>query len=196
MIELNEKARTYAEENVIDVLKEAFAKVYADGYRDGYKDCEEEIPVEFRTDKTEFVDLGLPSGTLWSADYEKSEDEIMFVPYNSAQECNIPTEIQWNELVRHCRLQSIVSSSGSIFYGVICIGPNGNSIKFYSKGYMKAERPIRGKVCFWLHNDEDNEKHENKTICVAKGIKREPNIEIVPIFSGYKCPIRTVKAKQ
>lgn len=35
MIELNEKADIYAEENVITVLKEAFAKVYADGYRDG-----------------------------------------------------------------------------------------------------------------------------------------------------------------
>lgn len=37
MIELNEKAGIYAEEKVINILKEAFAKVYADGYRDGYK---------------------------------------------------------------------------------------------------------------------------------------------------------------
>lgn len=43
MIELNEKAGTYAKENVINVLKEAFAKVYADGYRDGYKDCQENV---------------------------------------------------------------------------------------------------------------------------------------------------------
>jgi len=202
MIELNEKASTYAEENVMNVLKEAFAKAYADGYLDGYKDREEEIPVDLRDGKTEFVDLGLPSGTLWSTDYEKSGGKIMFVPYISSQEYNIPTEEQWNELVRYCRLQVNASSTGITFYGVTCIGPNGNSIKFRSKGYMKDERHVDdgayggGKVYFWIHNDEDNEKHENKTICVAKGIKREPNIEIVPIFSGYKCPIRTVKAKQ
>ena len=74
MIELNEKADIYAEENVINVLKEAFAKVYADGYRDGYKDCEEDIPVSLGNNQTVFVDLGLPSGTLWSTDYKKRED--------------------------------------------------------------------------------------------------------------------------
>ena len=73
MIELNEKAGSYAEANVINVLKEAFAKVYADGYRDGYKDREEEIPVNMRPNQTKYVDLGLPSGTLWSDDYERTE---------------------------------------------------------------------------------------------------------------------------
>lgn len=43
MVELKEKAINYAEENVINVLKEAFARVYADGYRDGYKDHKDEI---------------------------------------------------------------------------------------------------------------------------------------------------------
>ena len=56
MIELNEKADIYAEENVITVLKEAFAKVYADGYRDGYKDRENEIPMNLRDGDTNYVD--------------------------------------------------------------------------------------------------------------------------------------------
>ena len=59
MIELNKKAVIYAEENIINVLKEAFAKVYADGYRDGYKDCQEEIPVNLRESKTTYVDSSL-----------------------------------------------------------------------------------------------------------------------------------------
>ena len=57
MEDLREKANNYAEENVINVLKEAFAKVYADGYREGYKDRDEEIPVDFHDGQTEFVDL-------------------------------------------------------------------------------------------------------------------------------------------
>ena len=51
-------------------MDKAIAQAYADGYRNGYKDREEEIPVDLRDNKTEYVDLGLPSGTLWSTDYE------------------------------------------------------------------------------------------------------------------------------
>lgn len=199
MEELREKANCYAEENVINVLKEAFAKVYADGYRDGYKDRESEIPVDLRLNQTKFVDLGLPSGILWSAEYEKEDGNILFLPYLKAQEMSIPTEKQWNELIEHCRWQGNYSSSGITFYGVTCIGPNGNEIKFRSKGYMKNQKNIDnieyggGKVYFWIHDEEENELHEKKVICIDKGIKREPNNDIVQFFSGYKCPVRLVK---
>ena len=203
MEELREKANNYAEENVINVLKEAFAKVYADGYRDGYKDREKEIPVDLRKEQTMFVDLGLPSGTLWSADYEKSEDDILFVPYIRAQEFDIPTEEQWNELVEHCRWQGNYSSTGMTFYGVTCIGPNGNSIEFCSKGYLKDEKQVGninyggGEVYFWIHDEEENDTHEKKVISIKdKGLEREPSNELIQLFSGYKCPIRLVKTQK
>ena len=85
MEELREKANCYAEENVINVLKEAFAKVYADGYRDGYNDRDEMLSIDLRGYETEYVDLGLPSGTLWSTDYEKEDDKILYVPYQKAR---------------------------------------------------------------------------------------------------------------
>ena len=186
MIELNEKAGIYAEENVINILKEAFAKVYADGYRDGYKDREEEIPVDLKSNQTEFVDLGLPSGTMWSSDYEKSDNEVLFLPYIKAQGMDIPTDY---------------SSTGITFGGITCIGPNGNSVKFRSKGYMKDNNRIGnvnyggGKVYFWIHDDEDNSEHEKKVLTVDGGSKRSPNKEITKLFSGYKCPVRLVKVK-
>ena len=92
MIELKEKASSYAEENVLEVLKEAFAKVYADGYRDGYKDREGEIPVDLRTNQTKYIDLGLPSGTLWSTDYEKEGDEVKYLRFSESLNYDIPTE--------------------------------------------------------------------------------------------------------
>ena len=203
MEELREKAKNYAEENLINVIKEAFAKVYADGYHDGYKDRENEIPVDLRKEHTMFVDLGLPSGTLWSADYEKSEDDILFVPYIRAQEFDIPTEEQWNELVEHCRWQGNYSSTGMTFYGVTCIGPNGNSIEFCSKGYLKDEKQVGhinyggGEVYFWIHDEEENNTHEKKVISIKdKGLEREPSIELIQLFSGYKCPIRLVKTQK
>ncbi len=201
MIELNEKAGIYAEEKVINILKEAFAKVYADGYRDGYKDREEEIPVDLKSNQTEFVDLGLPSGTMWSSDYEKSDNEVLFLPYIKAQGMDIPTEEQWNELLENCRWQGDYSSTGITFGGITCIGPNGNSVKFRSKGYMKDNNRIGnvnyggGKVYFWIHDDEDNSEHEKKVLTVDGGSKRSPNKEITKLFSGYKCPVRLVKVK-
>ena len=62
MVELKDKANNYAEENVISVLKEAFAKVYADGYRDGYKDCKKEVPLDLHDSKPEFIDFDSPHG--------------------------------------------------------------------------------------------------------------------------------------
>ena len=126
MEELKVKANSYIEDNVINVLKEAFAKVYADGYRQGYKDCKEDIPVDLRSDNTEFIDLGLPSGTLWSSSYEKIGEERLYLPYDKAKEMNIPTENQWMELRKECRW-SIDSDK------LYCIGPNGNSIHFRFK---------------------------------------------------------------
>ena len=58
MEELKVKANSYAEDNVINVLKEAFAKVYADGYCDGYKDRDKEIPVDLRTNQTKYGRIG------------------------------------------------------------------------------------------------------------------------------------------
>ena len=92
MEELNVLANSYAEENVINVLKESFAKVYADGYRDGYKAREEEFPVDLCENETEFIDLGLPSGTLWASDYERDGDDVAYLPYGKAVSLNIPTE--------------------------------------------------------------------------------------------------------
>lgn len=199
MKELREKANSYAEENVNNVLKEAFAKVYADGYRDGYKDREAETPVDIDHDMPEFVDLGLPSGTLWSKDYMKDEKEIIYLPYCKAKDKMIPTEEQWNELLEICRWEGDYSSSGLTFYGIICIGPNGNSIKFYSEGYMKVDKNIDnvryggGGAYFWIVGE--SEGNNNKCIHVECGSKRIPKKEILQMFSGYKLPVRLVKTK-
>ena len=59
-MELKEKASNYAEENVINILKDAFARVYADGYRDGYKDCKMKVPFDLHDNKTELVNHDMP----------------------------------------------------------------------------------------------------------------------------------------
>lgn len=190
-MELTEKAKNYAEENVIEVLKEAFAKVYADGYRDGYKDREEEIPVDLRDKKTEYVDLGLPSGTLWATDYEKSGEKVIYMPYCDASKLNLPTEEQWNELLSFCKCEFKYLTSLSRKYDFI--GPNGNLITFFSHGYSKDGAIITEieKIFFWLDNKNDNlEKNAIYMYYYNKEIK-----EICKQYMGYKLPVRLVRSK-
>ena len=199
-MELTEKALNYAEGKANKVMTTAIAEAYAEGYRDGYKDRELEIPIDLRDNKTEYIDLGLPSGTLWAKDYEKIDREEAYFPYCKASNYRIPTETQWKELLEYCKWRGDYSSSRFSFYGVFCIGPNGNSIKFRSHGYMIDEdKKIEdvnyggGKVFFWIGDDEDG--IEKKCIRITGENNGILNESVMKIFSGYKLPVRLVKTK-
>ena len=189
MIELNEKAGIYAEENVLSVLKEAFAKVYADGYRDGYKDCQDHVSVNLRVSNTEYIDLGLPSGTLWSADYEKDEDENMFIPYELASNKSIPTKAQWKEL-KKCAKWEFITDDGALKV-IKCTGPNGNTITFHPTGGVEFAKKVRqGRVFFWI-------KDELKRNCAVHmwGYNNEGHEDTDSQKSVLKLPIRLVRIK-
>lgn len=104
MEDLVKKAENYAEGKVNEVLTLAIEQAYIDGYRDGYKDCEEEISVDLPCEEVEYVDLGLPSGTLWAKDYMKEENGniLLYMTHGEANCLNIPTQEQWDELKRVC----------------------------------------------------------------------------------------------
>lgn len=186
MVELKEKANSYAEEKVLEVLKEAFAKVYADGYHDGYKDCSEEIPIDLRDNRTEYVDLGLPSGTLWSKEFEQNGDKVRYLPFCDASNLSLPTEEQWKELLDICKW----TKDNSRLY---CIGPNGNVLHFAATGYIEAKEEVSLSLSsfFWILSSEDDEN-----IGKAGEIRHSTMYRCTSImFSGYKLPIRLVKSK-
>jgi hypothetical protein len=195
MEELRVKSNNYAEENVNTVLKEAFAKVYSDGYRDGYKDCEEEISIELKDGETEYIDLGLPSGTMWSADYEKSDDDnYFFVPYADTKKYNIPNIEQWEELLNVCKWE--YDKNGS-FHEAYCIGPNGTILKFCLTGMVHVEHVVeKGNAYFWV--SDENEGVEKSAVCICDRSMNGHNYTekgIEKHFSGYKLPVRLVKSK-
>lgn len=79
-----------------------------------------------------FVDLGLPSGTLW-----KSEPESGFFSFDDAiTKFNnmVPTQDQWNELKEECKVELI---EGTAKYK--CTGPNGESIILYGSGRIHCD---------------------------------------------------------
>lgn len=188
MIELNEKANIYAEENVINVLKKAFAKVYADGYRDGYRDCQNHESVNLRKSNTEFVDLGLPSGTLWSTDYEKNGEDDIFIPYDKADRYDIPTKEQFAELLNSCQWEFKYINSNNRQY--TCIGPNGNHIVFLSRGYEIAGTMRESeKIYFWVKSNRGNSTKDAVYLYYQSGqIKK-----LTEMFSGNMLPLRLVK---
>jgi hypothetical protein len=214
MKNLAEKVENYAAEKTQEVMTKAIAQAYADGYRDGYKDREEEIPVDLRDYKTEYVDLGLPSGTLWASDYEKDEEgNIRYLPFGSTCNYKIPTREQWEELEECCKwelkttLLNIHDKPINWKYGLTkmtCVGPNGNYIHFDVTGYffgdiqkdlgVNSYKTIHGKVYFWILT-EDGEKEFAVIIKNNEYNEKDPRLTVSEIFSGWHLPIRLVRSK-
>lgn len=192
MIELKKKANNFAEENILEVLKEACSKVYAEGYRDGYKDRDAEISVDLRDNKTEYVDLGLPSGTLWAVDYEKEGNDIIYLPYDKASQFDIPTEEQCNELLSLCRWESIGINSYSGKFD--CVGPNGKIITFKSTGFYKVDsKDCHQNIYFWLKDQSEN---LDKAIAFMRYYNLAEDVRTVKKkFMGFKLPVRLVKTR-
>ncbi|MBR3029054.1 MAG: hypothetical protein IKH58_13055 [Bacteroidales bacterium] len=188
---VSDKAANYAEGKANEFIKKAIAQAYADGYQDGYNDREAEIPVDLRDNKTEYVDLGLPSGTLWAADFEKDCGANIYLPYGKAQNYSIPTEEQWNELKECCEWKYDIERSG--FKQVKCIGPNGNYISFERTRMRKANDLdyTDEAAYFWINKEEsDNLKSAVKFYGSSN---MNGHCEIRYIFSGYQLPIRLVR---
>ena len=197
MIELTTKADNYAAEKTNEVMVKAIAQAYADGYRDGYKDREEEIPVDLRDNKTEYVDLGLPSGTLWAADFEKDGDKIKYLPYGISELLSIPTKEQWEELRDNCKWEFKIDNSYDLCEAY-CVGPNGNILRFERTGKKEVcTHANNWEVFFWIKDEkEGNEKNAIHFYNNGKYRKiKDVSYTIDNFFTGYKLPVRLVRTK-
>ena len=204
MKELKEIAVNYAAGKTNEVMDNAIAQAYADGYRDGYNDRDAEIPVDLRGNKTEYIDLGLPSGTLWAKDYEH-DDEILFLSYSKADQLSIPSEEQWEELNNFCRHEYEVDGAYNYVKATL-IGPNGNILEFDRTDIIIANKKSSswgGGAFIWILDKDEREDNEKKCgHLYNKGYVTNPNYrkkegraEITRKFSGYKLPIRLVRKK-
>lgn len=201
------RADKYAEGKAIAAFNDAIAKAYFDGYHDGYKDREAEIPADLTKEKTDYVDLGLPSGTLWANDYEKDDEgNILYLPYVEAKKYKLPTVEQWKELVSNCRWSFDTDKAwdgkewveDAVLVSAHCIGPNGQLIELKASGYRKVAQIVEtDRVCFWLNNNTD-ETEGGSSIGTFKKYFYQPvstdeNNIIAKFFTGYSIPIRLVR---
>lgn len=189
-----DKAKKYAEGKVTEALSQVVADAYMAGYNVGYQDGIDKIAKDSVLEETEFVDLGLPSGTLWASDYVKKDDNDMtfYVTQENGADYEIPTYEQFKELMDECKWEqkSEKNWTESGFYywhdWAICLGPNGNKITFEKTGLYEATDSLTrtSEIFFWLNDKESN--------CASITFD-SLNIGSENMFSGYKLPIRLVK---
>jgi len=195
MTDLNTKAENYAAEKTNDLIAKAIAQAYADGYRDGYKDCEAERPVILNDSSNEYVDLGLPSGTLWASDYEREKGSTIYTSYEKAFKLSIPTKEQVQELLDFCLWEKIKGQRGSSCN--ICFGPNGKSIEFDVTGY-KIPEPVNSiegyywNTWFWI---KDHREGIEKPAINIIGLGQGKRGEFKTLTPGLLLPLRLVKTK-
>ena len=163
MNELQERAENYAAEKMNELMAKAIAKAYADGYNDGYKKCSEDYDIDLYED-VDFVDLGLPSGLLWSSKYRKNEEgKPLYLTYEDAAILDIPTEEQFSELLKCCKWSLIrgqVLRGGYAInepVGYYCEGSNGCRIAFDRKGYKFGPMSGCDGVHFRIRDNEDGD---------------------------------------
>ena len=202
MEKLNERAANYAAEKANELLAKAIAKAYADGYRDGYKECAEDYDIDLYED-VEFVDLGLPSGLLWSSKYRIDEEGTpLYLTYEEAAALDIPTEEQFFELVNCCKWEHIMGyvDRGGYSYkqtvGKYCEGANGEYIKFDDKGMRYIGSGYGSNdIRFWIRDDVD--EAEKKSVFIESGLQNEkPIIKIKKVdASTAKMPVMLVRNK-
>lgn len=183
-----DKAKEYAEGKVTEALNLVIADAYMAGYNAGYQDGVNNVAKEVVSEETEYVDLGLPSGTLWASDYVKDGDDVLFLPYTEAEKYNIPTEEQVDELEKFCEI-SIENDDSNRTY--IILGPNGNTIMFKGVGYMRRQE-LQGTsdAYFWQVYKSDDPKEIK-----VPDLYNDKDIYKATLFGGYGIPVRTVKAK-
>lgn len=188
---LKEKANQYAIGKAEEAASQAIASAYIAGYEMGYEDGLAKLSYE-DIEKSDYVDLGLPSGTLWSKEYVKLDGKTAYMAFTDAKKYNLPSEEQWLELLENCEYSVSLLYNTDNVSSAKFVGPSGESLYLRNVGRYEIDFIERPRDIFiFLDNESENNKVK------AGYIKRADcwNNEIEDIFVGYRLPILTVKSK-
>lgn len=161
-MELKDKAKEYA----INVLEEHIAQIataYTNGYMQAYKEIAA-LPIE--ENGITYVDLGLPSGTLWSSCQLLQDNTYLKFPCQKASVLQIPTKEQVEELIAFCK---IISNKRSNNFSAL--GKTGNEVLYWN-------------TYIWIKSDPQNDEATVYDLSEQKFEAR---------FMGYQYPIALVK---
>lgn len=191
-VDITSKAAEYAGGKTVECLAKAIEQAYKDGYLDGFKDGKELARDCISTGEVNYVDLGLPSGTLWSDDYVKKEGEVYYWTYEEACEKSIPTEEQWKELQENCVWRFTREDKLRVAW---CIGPNGKMLRFNGDGRLEGDVLKIPDAYFWVLSEVKEENKNYHTMARIKFYFEDRNAKLgsESCFVGFGLPLRLVK---
>lgn len=169
----------------IESVRDLLEQVYLDGYNAGYQDGQG-VKKEPLTDD-EWVDLGLPSGTLWSKNYLKDdENQVMYLTYDEASKYSLPTKEQLDELRNFC----VIKTNG---FNVLFQGINGSILVIPYKGYKAfgSMQEYNDHGYFWIETSDPSKLYVD---CGATS-KINYSQPRVSMFKGNGLPIMLVRKK-
>ena len=188
IMDIKERAKQYAEGKALETITSAIEQAYEDGYNAGYTDgLSSKGTGNLLIDGVEYVDLNLPSGTLWASDYLKNADnDYCYMVYDEAVKLNIPTVEQYKELIKICTFRDIKSSFGVVL-GKQYIGTNGRFINILRNKVIEGDRLLPQRyLSYWLKSDNNTNTEYNSTAS---------DLTVSSEFSGYGLPVMLVKQK-
>lgn len=101
----------------------------------------------------EYIDLGLPSGTLWATENEIRENEsVSYYTFEEAKELfkdNLPSKEQFQELIDNCKWEWLDN-------GYKITGKNGNFIIIPALGYYNNSDYYVSKAGFYWASTKNN----------------------------------------
>ena len=107
------------------------------------------VSMTMMAEKT-WVDLGLPSGTLWA-----SEPEEGYFFYEEAVDSfgiNLPTKWQWEELLQSCAMDR--DEEGNI----VLKSKNGESLVLPTRGWIYKNGKVMNSVCGYFQTFNNFDK--------------------------------------
>ena len=177
---ISEKAKNYADGKVLEALTAAVENAYTDGYKAGYNDAVEKLnngAQELESDGITYVDLGLPSGTLWASDYLRDKDgKLVRLKYDEAAPLALPKKEQFEELKRYCEVSLNLTAKKDVSDEIVYdFSRNGKKITLTSSS-------------FWTFTPSAYEPSGKAHLAVT-------NLLIEDCSKGYARRVRLVKNK-
>lgn len=173
--ELAEKYASEQASGFVAKIKEAYLK--------GYEQGEQNFATTIKVDGVEYIDLGLPSGTLWSRHPLSFETTYgswyKMLSYTDAQKLNIPTEEQVKELISN---RKILYTDGTVY----AIGPNSKRIWYKWNINGEGVEGCDYRKC-WIKSEAKN--NEAKVYLINKDPYDYRSSIISTHFTGYKLPV-------
>ena len=188
-------AKIYCD-NHMDEMNSILSKAYIEGYLDGLKKSHEVC-----LDGIRYIDLGLPSGNLWSlpicVKHQYTYVTYQLSSYLEVSELDLPTLEDVLELQKYCK---VITNAANVAKDVVIVGPNGERISIGTQDYRNNGNP-NGMLCrrqgeevnlyeskFWIKS----EVKENEAVVGVVNFK-EATLTSSSHFTGYKLPYLLVK---